>query len=222
MNDFDFNFESKDCKVTVLVDDRELKSPTAKCLFELGARLEPRRLEVADFIVSKRIAIERKTDSDFEQSMMDGRLFDQAKALTDNFDSPLICIIGSNFTRVNPKAIRGATISLATNYRIPLFFFDNEKELADFIYHCAEREQLKKTSEAKLRFGKKGFTLEQKQLYLLEGLPGIGPTQAKRLLEHFQTPELVFEADEEDLAQVQGIGEEKAKEIRKTLAQKQE
>ena len=204
MNEFEFPF--KEGKIVVVIDDREAKSGASRKLFELGVVLEFKRLEVADFLCSSRIAIERKTAADFEDSLMDGRLFEQLKAHTDNFDSPLLCIVGKEFTRLNPKAIKGAFISIATNFRVPIFFFKNEEELAEFIFHCAQREQEKKDCNNKLRFGKKG----------------VGPTQAKRLLKHFKTPELVFEADEEDLAQVQGIGEEKAKEIRKILSQKQE
>lgn len=218
MNEFTFPYQEN--KIVIIIDDREAKSGSARKLFELGAVLEFKRLEIADFLCSSRIAIERKTAADFESSLMDGRLFEQLKNHSDNFDSPLMCIVGKEFTRLNPKAIKGAFISIATNFRVPIFFFENEEELAEFIYHCAQREQEKKDADNKLRFGKKGATLEQKQQYLIEGLPGIGPTQAKRLLKHFKTPELIFEADEEDLAQVQGIGSEKAKEIRKTISQK--
>ncbi len=41
---------------------------------------------------------------------------------------------------------------------------------------------------------------------------------AKRLLEHFGTPEKIMCASEKDLQQVHGIGKEKAKAIRRVLS----
>jgi ERCC4-type nuclease len=49
---------------------------------------------------------------------------------------------------------------------------------------------------------------------LLQGLPGVGPTRAERLLERFGTVEKVMAADADDLAAVPGIGPTTAELIR--------
>jgi DNA excision repair protein ERCC-4 len=49
--------------------------------------------------------------------------------------------------------------------------------------------------------GKRGL-----QLHLLQGLPGIGPERAARLLDHFGSVRLVMTADEKELCAVAGIG----------------
>ena len=200
-----------------MLDDRELKSGAAKRLFERGALLEARRLEVADYACSERVGVERKTASDFEASIIDGRLFVQAGELDRNFPSPLICIVGSNFERLNPKALEGAKISLAVDYKIPLFFFPTEEEFADFLYAIAFREQFVEKRETRLNLEKRAFELPQQQQFVVESLPLIGPVQAKRLLEHFKSVAAVFSASEDELMQVEGIGELRAKKIRELI-----
>ncbi len=222
MNSLEFNLEEikKSGKPLVYVDDRELKSETAKTLFALGCQLKPLRLEVSDFVLSPRVAVERKTASDLESSVMDGRLFDQVKNLLESVERPFLCIIGRDFPRLGEKAMRGVVISLVIDYGLPVLFFDNEKEVAVFLHHVAEREQLKEHKEQKLRFGHKGFTFAQKQQFIVESLPMIGPSAAKKLLEYFQSVEKVFTASEKELQEVELIGKEKAKEIRNVLETK--
>ena len=222
MNDLHFDLEKirASGKPLIFVDDRELKSETARNLFKLGAQLEPGRLEVADFVMSPRCACERKTSEDLEASVMDGRLFEQAKSLGENVPRPFFGVIGKEFQRLGEKAMRGAVISLIIDFGIPVMFFDNEEELAQFIYHVAEREQLKEHKEMRLRFGKKGFTLAQQQQFIVESLPLIGPMAAKSLLNHFGSVETTMRADEKKLQEVEGIGKEKAKEIRKVVTTK--
>lgn len=209
-------FEKSD-KPQVFIDDRELKSGCAKKLFSLGAVLLPKRLSVADFVVSQRVALERKAFGDFESSIIDGRLFAQAKEMIDNFERPMIAVVGGGEGRVHAKALRGALISLLVDYGVPVLFFDEDEELAEFIYHLAEREQLKAPKEMKVRFGKKVALLDEMQQFAVEGLPNIGPVAAKKLLEHFGSVQAVFEADEDELQEVEGVGEEKAKEIRRVV-----
>ncbi len=57
--------------------------------------------------------------------------------------------------------------------------------------------------------------IEKKALYWLwlRLLPGIGPVAQRRLLKHFQSPERVYEADEEALEKVHGIGPTLARKV---------
>ena len=43
-------------------------------------------------------------------------------------------------------------------------------------------------------------------MFLLQGLPGIGPERARRLLTHFGSVEKVVTADAKSLAEIDGIG----------------
>ena len=119
---------------------------------------------------------------------------------------------------MNPKALRGAIISLAVDYKLPVLFFDDSKEFAEFVYALGEREQLRELREIRVRFGKKGVSLQEQQRFITESLPGVGPKNARALLEHFKTVQDVFEADVDELEDVEGIGKKKAEEIRRVLS----
>ena len=127
--EFDLEEIRKTGKPLIFVDDRELKSEAAKTLFVMGASLKPQRLEVSDFILSPRVAIERKTADDFEASVLDGRLFEQVKNLLENVERPLLCIVGREFFRLSENAMRGVLISLVVDFGLPVLFFDDEKKL---------------------------------------------------------------------------------------------
>ena len=56
--------------------------------------------------------------------------------------------------------------------------------------------------------------LKDIQIRTLSGLPGISSKLAERLISHFGSLEKVFTAVEEELTDVEGIGKNKAKEIK--------
>ena len=56
--------------------------------------------------------------------------------------------------------------------------------------------------------------MRARQLYILQGLPGVGPEKARRLLSHFGSVEAVVRADEGQLRAVAGIGRHLALAVR--------
>jgi len=68
-----------------------------------------------------------------------------------------------------------------------------------------------------LRGGYRPKRLKSRQLFILQGLPKVGPTVAKRLLEHFRSVSNVLNATVEDLMHVDGIGRISAEMIRDVL-----
>jgi ERCC4-type nuclease len=54
----------------------------------------------------------------------------------------------------------------------------------------------------------------KRQAYILQGLPGVGPERAARLLERFGSVEGVICAGSEDLQSIEGIGKNTADKIR--------
>ena len=59
------------------------------------------------------------------------------------------------------------------------------------------------------------LTLKEKQICIIESLPGIGPTIARSLLKEFKTIKGIVNATEEELQEVEKIGKIKAKELKK-------
>jgi ERCC4-type nuclease len=68
--------------------------------------------------------------------------------------------------------------------------------------------------------GRKPKRQKNRQLFILQSLPQVGPKLAKRLLTHFDSIEAVFTASEKELIKVEGIGQEKALKIREILTLK--
>lgn len=210
--------------IIIYADDRELNSKVCKKLFELDADVKPIRLEVGDYILSKDVCIERKTVSDFVNSIIDKRLFQQAKDLTENFKKPILIIEGAEdiFAQrnIHPNAIRGAIAAMAIDFGIPIIQTSDGEETAHMLFYIAKREQLGSTKPIALRGKRSGLNKKQQQEFLVEGLPLVGPTLAKSLLKKFGSVEKVFTASELELKKVDKVGEKKAKNIRKIVSNK--
>ncbi|MEF8855995.1 MAG: helix-hairpin-helix domain-containing protein, partial [Haloplanus sp.] len=71
--------------------------------------------------------------------------------------------------------------------------------------------------------GEKGAkTLAEQQEYVVSAIADIGPVTARALLEHFGTVEGVMNAREEDLLEVEGVGEVTADRIREVVGSEYE
>ncbi|ALM75140.1 DEAD/DEAH box helicase [Thermococcus barophilus] len=212
-------FVKKPKGIVIYVDSRELKSQVPKYLKELEAHIEVKTLDVGDYIVSEDVAVERKSANDFIQSIIDGRLFDQVKRLTEAYARPVIIIEGQLYgvRNVHPNAIRGALAAVTIDWGVPILFSTDAKETAQFIYLIAKREQEERKKEVAVRSEKKALTLADRQRLIVEGLPYVSATLAKRLLRHFGSVERVFTAKENELMEVEGIGEKIAREIRRVI-----
>ena len=77
---------------------------------------------------------------------------------------------------------------------------------------------LKKLSNlVELRHGYRPKKLISRKLYVIQGLPNVGPLIAKRLLGHFKSVQSIMTATEKQLAQVKGIGQKKARLIKNVV-----
>ena len=184
----------------VLVDSREAPSakPILRHLAMLGCRVEVSNLQVCDYLVSERCAVERKEVRDFIKSIVDGRLFRQASELKDTYEAPVIVIQGYlpaalRFTRISPMSIWGAMTSLALDFRIPVINTPNSLSTAQLIQRLAHHEQARERRPVQPRPFKKTETLAERQVYLLCGLPRVGASLAEELLKALGTPMRVFE-----------------------------
>ena len=207
-------------KIKIIADHRENPSGVVHELMRLGVEVEARQLSVGDFILSDRVGIERKSVSDFLQSIVDKRLLSQAKQLGETFERPVLILEGKSlYSRraIHPNAIRGALAALAVEFNIPILPTRDEKETALILIAIARREQMEEAREIAIRGAPKCLTLPEQQRFVVEGLSGISAVLAKRLLEYFGTVERVMSAAGDELQQVHGIGPEKAREIKRVL-----
>ena len=214
---------SEEGGVVVFADTRESSSGILKKLSELGLTVRIKQLDVADFQLSGRVGVERKKAEDFVQSLIDGRLFSQAKRMGEVFEKPLMIVEGPSLyglRNVNPNAIRGGLAAIAIDFGITILRTDDVDDTAAVLAMIARREQGEKKSEVQLRGERKPASLPDLQQYIVESLPGVGPGLAKRLLKELDSVEKVMTAPEGKLKKVEKIGEKKAKEIRRVLSSK--
>ncbi|MCK5024810.1 MAG: DEAD/DEAH box helicase, partial [Thermoplasmata archaeon] len=203
----------------IIADTREFKSSVVRHLATWDVIIESKQLDVGDYLVSERVGVERKEVDDFLSSMMDGRLFSQVRALKRAYQSPLIIIEGpSLFDRrqIPAGAIRGALASITTDFGVPLMFTTDDKDTAQFLLTLVKRE-VAEGRKPGIRGEKGTMLVQERQQFILEGLPNISGIKAQRLLSHFGSVKAVLEAPEKELMKVQGIGKVIAKEIRATL-----
>ena len=203
-------------ELVVYVDSREGNSKVIRALDTIGVKVKINTMSVADYQVSEEVAIERKTAKDFVDSIVDKRLFKQARMMMEEFKKPIMILEGNDFYSgfINPNAIRGAMTSIALDYGISIIPTRTEEDTAAMIKRIAIREQKGEKRSIQIRTERKPQNLWEQQLFIIESLPNIGPVHAKRLLEHFGSVKAVLDADEKKLQEVEGIGKKTAKNIR--------
>ena len=206
----------------VYADSREGNSKVIRHLTEMEIDVKVRSMAVADYQVSDEVAIERKTAKDFVDSIVDKRLFKQAKELSEEFKHPIMILEGDDLYAgfIHPNAIRGTMASIAIDFGISILPTRNAQDTAAMIKRIAIREQNGERTPIQIRTDKKPLSLLEQQLFIVESLPNIGPVNAKNLLKHFGSVSKVFNASENELQEVEGIGKKTAKDIRKVIDSK--
>ena len=165
--------ENEENNIKVVADDRE--NSIAKELSRSDIKVNKKRLDVADFLVSDRTGVERKEASDFVDSIIDNRLFDQVQEI-QQFDKPIIIIEGKNLYHhrdISPEAIRGAMSSIALDYGTPIIWTQDEDDTAETLKSLAKREQEDKERDVQVRGTKSGMTPEETMEFIVSGIPDI-------------------------------------------------
>lgn len=206
----------------VYADSREGNSKVIRHLSEMEIDVQVRSMAVGDYQVSDEVVIERKTSKDFVDSIIDKRLFKQARELSEEFKRPLLILEGDDIYNgmIHPNAVRGTIAAIAIDFGISIIPTRNSQDTAAMIKRIAVREQSGDKVNIQIRTDKKPTSLWEQQLFIIESLPNIGPVNAKNLLQHFGSVEKVINASESELQEVDGIGEKTAKNIRKVVQSK--
>jgi DNA excision repair protein ERCC-4 len=178
------------------------------------------RLDVGDYCIDGGVVIERKTYADFATSLTDGRLFPQAAALARSPHRPIFLLEGpkpAKMPNVHTNSLKGAVVSLAVMWRLPVLHARDPEDSLRILRLLAH--QMRNADPAILqRYDRKPKRLASRKLFMLQGLPGVGPALANRLLVHFGSVERVIGAEEAKLIEVRGIGVRKAQRIRKLVS----
>jgi DNA excision repair protein ERCC-4 len=204
--------------IEIIADHRENQSSVSGYLAASPhIELRWKDLPTGDYIVEQGAIFERKTASDFAASLIDQRLFSQAKRLTEQPLRAGFIIEGGpadwNMLGVRREALQGALITLALIFDLPVFRSRDPKESAQLLVYTGRQLARLRDDAPRYRIYKAKRRRTQ-QLRLLATLPAVGPDRAYRLLDYFGSVQSCINATAHELAKVPGIGPKTAAAIR--------
>jgi ERCC4-type nuclease len=208
---------------SIVVAATKPKQKIAGMLAGLGVEIIPVEEDegnVDRYILSKRLAIERRTGSSFLKGIMEKTLFTSAVYLREHYRIPVLIIEGSvnyQYSMMDPQAVRGALSSMMLLYGINVLSTPKPEETAQLIAMMARQEQVG-IPEISLIPKRKATSLDDQQRRMVEMLPGSGMVMARELLHHFGSVRRIANAEEDEFRAVRGIGVRKAREIWRVLS----
>jgi len=191
--DFELNSQEEH-EPYIIVDSRESKKIIEE-LENLGAIVFKEPLPISDYLLSSKVAVERKRGDDFYSSLIRGsestNLFEELRRLKEFTEIPILII--ENFElmfSINEKMVTplyGAMVAIATQLKISIIPVRNYQDTAIVLYRIAKQQQGPVKEHAIPRRIPKE-SLKERQAYFLEGFFNVGPTKAKILINHFKSP----------------------------------
>lgn len=206
----------------VTISVTKYKGKPAAMLAEKGITVLPTESDegnVDRYILSNRLAVERRTGSSFLKGIADKTLFTSAIYLREHFEIPILIMEGEvsyEYTSFNPQAVRGALSSMMSVYGVSVISTPNVEETVALIATMALQEQAG-VPDVSLVPKRKAMDLPDIQRRIIEMLPGCGMAMARDLLQHFGGVRQIMNATEAELRSVPGIGAKKASVIYKVL-----
>ncbi|HEX6565476.1 MAG TPA: ERCC4 domain-containing protein [Chthoniobacterales bacterium] len=204
--------------IEIIADYREKQSSVWEYLSAFpDVQLRWKDLSTGDYIVEQGAIFERKTASDFAASLVDQRLFSQAKRLAEQPLRAGFIIEGGpddwNTLGIRREAVQGAVITLTLIFELPVFRSLDPKETAQLLVYAAHQFARLHEDIPRYRIYKAKRKRTQ-ELRLLATLPTVGSDRAYRLLDHFGSVQACITATADELERVPGIGPKTAAAIR--------
>lgn len=198
----------------IIVDYRERGSSVPEELGKLGAALKFENLEAGDYVIGRDICIERKSCSDFLSSLIDKRLFEQARRLVRAYKKPIMLVEGAisdalKLRRIGYPQVYGA-LAAVVDMGVNVMFVRNPTETAYIIY-CLHEKSVQAISSDRVEkvdlvVRKDNRSIEVVQLNMVASIPGVSRELSHRILMHFKTPRRFFKATPSELRRVEGLG----------------
>lgn len=198
----------------IIYDHREEASQIPAKLTLLEIETESSQLTVGDYIISEEIIVERKSGKDLAQSIIDGRLFNQAKRLLETYSKPVLIVEGT--IPLNKNASTGALVSVFRK-GVSIWNVKNSDETVDVLTRLVLAEV--KTGSRPIIKGKpkKKNDPEAAAIHLLATIPGISADKADRLLKEFGSIKEISRLESGQIQSLEGIGPKTAEAIRDIL-----
>jgi len=150
---------------------------------------------------------ERFTTGQFGRAIVKKTLFLTALDLRSQEVEPIFVIEGTDFHEygsLHPNAVRGALSSLIMEYRGSVLRTNDPEDTAELLTMMARHAQFG-VPEISVVTKRKADSPADEQRRVVEMLPGVGFSLARRLLQRFGSIRRILSASPEDLAQVRGL-----------------
>ena len=210
--------------INIIADDREHKGEVIESLMGIeNVEVGICRLPMGDYQIDSRLIVERKILKDFAISIIDGRLFKQMIRLANSDSMSVLIIEGSACDVVDlgmtRESMQGALITVSLILGIPVLRSIDPAETAKLMVYIGH--QIKSMVRGGVqRHGYRPKTKRKRQLFILQGLPGVGPGRAGWLLDHFGSVEAAISASSSELQSVAGVGKNIADKIKWTVSER--
>lgn len=199
----------------VTVDDREPPQLT-DALVDLGYEVAVKRLTKGDFEGNTTIG-EIKRGEDFFSSIVDRRLFNQAKKMHST-GKEVFLIIAGNLTdeRWRLKPVIGAVLSLSFDYQIGIIPVPNLEATIAYVIHKimdkVDDKVRRPISYNRSRNFQTGLNVNV-PLEMLRSIPGIGSSIGIEVLKVYPTIVQLAQAELRELAAIPRVGKKRATSI---------
>ncbi len=188
---FYFNMSDLSKSSSIIVDKREPSSIRTE-LQNQAVSYELATLEYGDFILSSRIAVERKRGDDLVASIYDHRFFAQLKALKALYPCPVLIL--ENPTRMfhrrytNEDSVYGAIVYVLRKLGISIIPTETMQETCSVLKHLHQKEtDTGFYPSIPPALSETASLTQDDQIYLLEGLMYTGSKRSHEFLERFGT-----------------------------------
>jgi ERCC4-type nuclease len=165
---------------------------------------------MGDYQVDNRLIVERKTIKDFAVSIIDGRLFKQMIRIANSTFTGVLILEGTAIDTVDlgmtRESMQGALITVSLILGIPVLRSKTPSETAKLIVYIGRQTESTAGGGVHHRHGYRPKGKRKRQLFILQGLPGVGLERADRLLDRFGSVEAAISASSSELQSVDGIG----------------
>ncbi len=192
----------------LIVDVRETREQHVDILKKLGYEVGIEQLPTGDFLLPGDLIIERKEIYDFQESVIDGRLFEQATRMK-SFKKQLFIVEGAvEQLRISRAAFNSAILSIMVDFSIPIIFTNDMKETCDVISLLIKRAKSRKDKMISIK-NKVKFPRDDPfmaKVAFISALPGVNVKTATKLLEEFKSIKNITCASEKEFLKIRGIG----------------
>jgi len=188
-------------------------APVAQALRSQGIELSllPIEADIKPFperyVLGEGRVAERITAAQFIRGIVWKTLFQTAIDMRGTVAAPMFVIEGEfsyEYSAIHPNAVRGALSALVMEYGATVLRTIDVADSAALIAMMAQHAQFG-VPEVSLAAKRKPECPADEQRRVIEMLPGVGFTLARRLLQHFGSIERIMQGSREELAGVKGL-----------------